>query len=676
MVGQLLLLHYSLEKTTSPTSNEREEETARVHRSGPASVVAASPCLPSSHWEQQRRMDPPIKWVQSVGKDPQEAEGLLLVLLRLLVLRDVDESRHRISSWWGWRQVFFLLNLPRRSYASCFRQWNPRRGCRLRRLRWRGGKAMAFGENGDVQLLEISRGARRLSYMVSSWFKVANLDGGSKNAGRGLPKTKEKAGFLGKGGELQGSRRLAVQEEEKLCGSRSWRSCGEELKEVIRDSLYGRSLLLNSSDDEKASSSRSLGFHQASGSNASRRYEEEVNRRNPTTASGKPVKMKAPSLIARLMGLERVPAESIKRKQLVRAPEARRSTPQKIERSRRFDMDDEATSSRRGGAKQEELGSCKTSGRRAAHESETKEVEILKKPEARWSKKSGTAAASACDGRQKSGLDRKQAQSRREVKTAAAPPVVHVHAKKTRTASTEPRKQSIAFGRPVSRSSTVPASAEKKITGSKPAQKAAKFKPSTSPGKAKAAAAAKLAGSEAGNTARREDKEGYLEGFLLSFLSHGYELSLAAGAPPARHGQTEPEEVDEDAKLYWDCAEESVARRSHHRDLCGHPLLRACSRSSSAADDAAVDELVGEISRGMRRLAGYGEADEEVASTDGLYVRLERDLGGRDGWLNAMWDLGWRNGICVEEVGGVVGQVEERVMSALLDEAAMELKHC
>ncbi|KAJ8494100.1 hypothetical protein OPV22_015821 [Ensete ventricosum] len=122
MVGQLLLLHYSLEKTTSPTSNEREEETARVHRSGPASVVAASPCLPSSHWEQQRRMDPPIKWVQSVGKDPQEAEGLLLVLLRLLVLRDVDESRHRISSWWGWRQVFFLLNLPRRSYASCFRQ--------------------------------------------------------------------------------------------------------------------------------------------------------------------------------------------------------------------------------------------------------------------------------------------------------------------------------------------------------------------------------------------------------------------------------------------------------------------------------------------------------------------------------------------------------------------------
>ncbi|KAJ8494099.1 hypothetical protein OPV22_015820 [Ensete ventricosum] len=590
---------------------------------------------------------------------------------------------------------------------------------------------MAFGENGDVQLLEISRGARRLSYMVSSWFKVANLDGGSKNAGRGLPKTKEKAGFLGKGGELQGSRRLAVQEEEKLCGSRSWRSCGEELKEVIRDSLYGRSLLLNSSDDEKASSSRSLGFHQASGSNASRRYEEEVNRRNPTTASGKPVKMKAPSLIARLMGLERVPAESIKRKQLVRAPEARRSTPQKIERSRRFDMDDEATSSRRGGAKQEELGSCKTSGRRAAHESETKEVEILKKPEARWSKKSGTAAASACDGRQKSGLDRKQAQSRREVKTAAAPPVVHVHAKKTRTASTEPRKQSIAFGRPVSRSSTVPASAEKKITGSKPAQKAAKFKtteqkddegimnpsrkaedasvinilpaaqppkqrkllhprasinekilceimpkPSTSPGKAKAAAAAKLAGSEAGNTARREDKEGYLEGFLLSFLSHGYELSLAAGAPPARHGQTEPEEVDEDAKLYWDCAEESVARRSHHRDLCGHPLLRACSRSSSAADDAAVDELVGEISRGMRRLAGYGEADEEVASTDGLYVRLERDLGGRDGWLNAMWDLGWRNGICVEEVGGVVGQVEERVMSALLDEAAMELKHC
>lgn len=333
---------------------------------------------------------------------------------------------------------------------------------------------MAFGESGDVQLLEISGRARRLSYMVSSWFKVANLDGGSKNAGRGLPKTKDKAGFLGKGelvegGGLQGSRRLAVPEEEKLCGSRSWRSCGAELKEVIRDSLYGRSLLLNSSDDEKASSSRSLGFHPRSGSNASR-HEEEVNTRNPITASGQPMKMKAPSLIARLMGLEQVPAESIKRKQQVRAPEATRSMLQKMERSRRFDMDDEATSLRRG-AKQEELGSCKTSGRQVAHESERKEVEISK---------SGMAAASACDGRQKSGSDRKQAQSRRDVKTAAAPPVVH--AKKTRTASTEPRKQSIiAFGRgrpqqPVSRSSTIPASTEKKVTGSKPAQKTAKFK--------------------------------------------------------------------------------------------------------------------------------------------------------------------------------------------------------
>ncbi|CAL9112991.1 unnamed protein product [Musa textilis] len=573
---------------------------------------------------------------------------------------------------------------------------------------------MGFGESGDVQLLEISGRARRLSYMVGSWFKVADLDGGSKNASRGLPKTKEKAGFSGEGGELQGSTRLAALEEEKLCGSRSWRSCGEELKEVIRDSIYGRSLLLNSSEDEKASSSRSLGFHPRSGSNAAR-YEEGVDRRNPIAASGQPMKMKAPSLIARLMGLEQVPADSIKRKQqqVGAAPEARRSMLQNLERSRRFDMDDEATSSRRG-AKQEELGSRKTSGRRVAHESERKEAVISKKTEARWSKKSGMAAASACDGRQKSGLDRKQAQSRRDAKTAAAPVD---HAKKTRTASTEPRKQSIAFGtgrprQPVSRSSTVPASTEKKVA----AQKTAKLKtteqkdgegitdpcrkaedasainvspaaqppkqrrlhpraavnekimceimpkPSRSPGKAKAAVA-KRGGSEAGNTAKREEKEGYLEGVLLSLLSHAHHMSLA-----------ELKQVDEDAKLYWDCAEESVARKSRHRDLRAHPLLPACWRSASA-HEATVDKLVGEISRGMRRLAGYGEAGEEVASTDGLYVRLERDLRCGDWWLNAMWDLGWRNGICVEEVDGVVGKVEERVMSALLEELAMELKH-
>ncbi|URD87290.1 hypothetical protein MUK42_27858 [Musa troglodytarum] len=197
-----------------------------------------------------------------------------------------------------------------------------------------GGNGLPSRENSDVQLLEVSKPARKLSHMINTWFGVANLDGGSKCISNGhlkdaldaqeslklqsrttIPHQREFMEGAHIGHESKKPHRYAVNSyssrlpEEKLCSSLSWRSCGEEMKKVIRESLHGQNLLQISSDDEKTSSSRSLGvyFRSALGSSY---HETEGGRKNSTAASEQPMKMKAPSLIARLMGLEEVPAEA------------------------------------------------------------------------------------------------------------------------------------------------------------------------------------------------------------------------------------------------------------------------------------------------------------------------------------------------------------------------------
>lgn len=177
---------------------------------------------------------------------------------------------------------------------------------------------MAFKENSDMQLLEISNRARKLTQMVSSWFKDASLVGGSKYINNGLltdalqESLNMPVQFLDKR-EVDRSRRVAIgdyskrrfQEDERF-GSRSWRSCNEELKKVIRESL-----LLSCLDDEKASSSRSLGSFITSGLNSSY-HEEETKRKTSISPSVQAVRMKAPNLIARLMGLEEIPVGASK----------------------------------------------------------------------------------------------------------------------------------------------------------------------------------------------------------------------------------------------------------------------------------------------------------------------------------------------------------------------------
>ncbi|WOL11037.1 hypothetical protein Cni_G19798 [Canna indica] len=723
---------------------------------------------------------------------------------------------------------------------------------------------MLFNEESDMHLLEISRPAHKLTDMIDSSRYVGNdlLKESLQSTKMMMPHMKERKRLEFFGQRELAERRLIddiavdqlqrttarnyrnkLQEDDKILGSRSWRSCNEELKKVIRESL-----LLNSSDDEKASSSRSLGSYIRSGFDFSNHEEEMMmmmmmKKKKTTTASDQPTKMKAPNLIARLMGLGEVPAEAAKptvktklRRENpnatrlrfhVEMPEARRLVfleqdpkpervtlqsiieREKIERlmkrgheqdfgdqsgssntsvneqcSKRFHRDEQASSAkamqisaweREREEEKEDFNSRKYSTKESAqsakikheeiinmndrqrleHESGRKEARILKKTKLEMSKYS-RMPTSSCNGQmqneaaktlkkidesQKSGFSRLNLQSKKDVKASAAS---LSQAKKTATTSTEPQrrpdtaKRNVLTKRGASQKSSMMTdknlvvkkssthAIEKKTTGVKPAQKMPKLKttkqkdasviinisPAAEPPQQKQLSLkcsnneqpkkeqkiiceimpkANKAGSSLGkaetvvvkhvdneliDTKRAEDKVEYLENLLLgcqSFL-HACDLSLDEAHISTQHETMDINKVDKDVKLYLSCAKELILRKRYHQQLFTHPLLLNCSRRSM--EHAPLHELVGEISKGIGRLASYSEVDQEVTSKDSLYVRLEKDLEYKDMVLNAMWDVDWRNGIWVVEADHVVGQVEEHVLSVLVEEFAMELVNC
>nr|GMD87983.1 uncharacterized protein LOC109175068 isoform X1 [Ipomoea batatas] len=234
------------------------------------------------------------------------------------------------------------------------------------------GAADELNASCSVQLMEVSRGAQKLTRVIDSWSKGGGLDRKSKEVAKDLlkgaldlqeslemlEKLQEASGFMakmnkptkersGKGVERTKSERVVGDQKYKLeefhkprhsiDGASSW-DCYDELREVIRDSFARQKLLPmppNSAAAEKASfGSRELDFSPdlPSTSSSQSSYEKRCfDRRQllsspdlPSTSSSQssvfssfgsslpkvqPLKPKAPNLIAKLMGLEEIPSQ-------------------------------------------------------------------------------------------------------------------------------------------------------------------------------------------------------------------------------------------------------------------------------------------------------------------------------------------------------------------------------
>ncbi|XP_072964606.1 uncharacterized protein [Typha angustifolia] len=125
-----------------------------------------------------------------------------------------------------------------------------------------------------------------------------------------------------------------------------------------------------------------------------------------------------------------------------------------------------------------------------------------------------------------------------------------------------------------------------------------------------------------------------------------------------------------DLKLYLDNANEQMTRKCQQKNFFYPPFLsQTCGRTIYFS----LEDLLNNISKGIKRLTSYSKLDEDGLSKDNLYIKLERDLKCTDVAINSIWDIGWSNWICMEEADEVVSEVGEHILSLLIEEASINL---
>ncbi|XP_039144135.1 uncharacterized protein LOC120281356 isoform X3 [Dioscorea cayenensis subsp. rotundata] len=156
-----------------------------------------------------------------------------------------------------------------------------------------------------------------------------------------------------------------------------------------------------------------------------------------------------------------------------------------------------------------------------------------------------------------------------------------------------------------------------------------------------------------------------------SFFMQAQELINSKHQPIYRRKNIEFVDTT-NAKLFLDCANEVMSRKRLQNELSRHPMLQACIWSPTLYH--SLDHLLQEISNEFEKLTSYNSADHSAtAEDDDLYVRLEKDLQNKDMLIDSMWDVGWLNLCCVEEVDEVVGRVEKEIIDWLIEELVLEV---
>lgn len=528
---------------------------------------------------------------------------------------------------------------------------------------------MSSTESGDMQLLEISRRARKLAQMINSLFRVQNFDGRNKRIPGGLlledalsmtADAKEK--------KLEMGRKLGAEEGEQFG------SCchEEEVKKVIRERL-----LLSSREDEKASSSRSLGSYIRSGEFGSsfRKEEEEeeaIKIKNLAKNSRRPQgknKMATPNLIARLMGLEELPAREAATAAAKIKPErespsvSRDGAPQRvtllsiIEREKAAKHDGSGFSDAKFCAKamqiptwgpeeeeQEPLNSSRLKKNKKIEHQRFRKVTEAPLPMNYSVRSLAVLKDSASPGKRATGV--KPAQKFAKLKTS-----IEKAEGRSKGEDDAPVMDisSAQYNQHSSRSSN-----NEQEHSHKHPKTDCEIRPKPSQFGARRCPSDSIDDRLDNNADKRVAGEAkHLDNSLLDAcqLSSIYEA-------------TSTNNSDADANFYLACARELLLRRRRYQELRVH-RPRLSTGSSSSARVLSTHDLPGEICKGIREYSvvighGHGYGSER----DGLYVKLERDLECKDAALNAVWDDGWRDGLGWE----VVGLLEEMVVTELMEE--------
>ncbi|RLN22226.1 uncharacterized protein C2845_PM07G39780 [Panicum miliaceum] len=124
-------------------------------------------------------------------------------------------------------------------------------------------------------------------------------------------------------------------------------------------------------------------------------------------------------------------------------------------------------------------------------------------------------------------------------------------------------------------------------------------------------------------------------------------------------------------KIYLDTAVEQLEQKQHQQNsLCYTGFQGQKCRATSYF---SLDQLLREISNGIRKLNGYSDRDNVGGPKDSLDMKLERDLRLSDESINGVWIMGWQNFICTEETECLIRDAGEDILSLLIEEAALEM---
>lgn len=125
-----------------------------------------------------------------------------------------------------------------------------------------------------------------------------------------------------------------------------------------------------------------------------------------------------------------------------------------------------------------------------------------------------------------------------------------------------------------------------------------------------------------------------------------------------------------DSKLLQDYANELLESKSQRHKLLINPV------SHVLMDDSALciskDKLMEEARIGMENLRSYSDPEvNSVPAADIVFSVLQRDLQGK-GLAAGVWDLGWFEGYTWDEVEQIVSDLENLVISELIEEVLVD----
>ncbi|OWM89891.1 hypothetical protein CDL15_Pgr012528 [Punica granatum] len=174
-----------------------------------------------------------------------------------------------------------------------------------------------------------------------------------------------------------------------------------------------------------------------------------------------------------------------------------------------------------------------------------------------------------------------------------------------------------------------------------------------------------LEGSETGD---------HIKSLLLSspsFLSHAEYLStIILDPPPLLQKPTDADSFSPNERLLIDYANEYIECRTDNAST--DSLFIVGLRNPRTR--ISLDNLLEEILKEIENLSSYCKFASDSLLMDGLYAKLQRDLSlHRGGAVSILWDAGWTKGFCSQDVQHVVKEVEETVLSSLIEETLIGL---